>query len=200
MGAAGARHALAADAVRQGVVRMRGDVRVNGLAAKEGTEIRPGDTLGTGPDAELVAVLGRDAYLVRAGSQIEISPGRSARIAGALRVVTGALLAVFAPGAPRQVRTATATIGIRGTAMYVETGSDRTYVCICYGTARLTPIDDPQAAETVRTRHHDQPRYLYAKGMPRMIAKAPVVNHTDAELILLESLVGRKVPFTATRY
>jgi hypothetical protein len=32
--------------------------------------------------------------------------------------------------------------------------------------------------------------------MPRMIEKAPVVNHTDAELILLEGLVGRTVPFT----
>jgi hypothetical protein len=33
-----------------------------------------------------------------------------------------------------------------------------------------------------------------------MIEKAPVTNHTDAELILLETLVGRKVPFTTTRY
>jgi len=36
--------------------------------------------------------------------------------------------------------------------------------------------------------------------MPRRIERAPVINHTDAELILLESLVGRKVPFTGTRY
>lgn len=179
---------------------MRGDVRINGLAARQGTAVDPGDTIGTGPDAELIAVVGRDAYLVRAGSQVEILPGRSAGVAAALRVVTGALLAVFAPGVPRQVRTLTATIGIRGTAMYVETGADRTYVCICYGTARLIPIDDPQAAETVRTRHHDQPRYLYARGMPRMIEAAPVVNHTDAELVLLEGLVGRKVPFPAGRY
>jgi hypothetical protein len=28
-----------------------------------------------------------------------------------------------------------------------------------------------------------------------MIEKAPVVNHTDEELIMLESLVGRTVPF-----
>jgi hypothetical protein len=36
--------------------------------------------------------------------------------------------------------------------------------------------------------------------MPRMIEMAPVVNHTDAELILLESLVGRQVPFDAKSY
>ncbi len=194
------RETLAADAVRKGVARMRGDVRVNGQPAQQGMEIGPGDSITTGPDAELVAVVGRDAYLVRADSRIEISPGKSARIAGVLRVVTGALLAVFAPGEPKEVRTATASIGIRGTAVYVETGADRTYVCTCYGTARLMPLDDRQAAETVRSRHHDQPRYIYAKGMPRMIEKAPVVNHADAELILLETLVGRKVPFSRARY
>jgi hypothetical protein len=36
--------------------------------------------------------------------------------------------------------------------------------------------------------------------MPRMIAEAPVINHTDAELSLLESLVGRTVPFDSRRY
>jgi len=33
-----------------------------------------------------------------------------------------------------------------------------------------------------------------------MIERAPVINHTDAELVLLESLVGRKVPFDSLRY
>ena len=51
----------------------------------------------------------------------------------------------------------------------------------------------PDATETVRTIHHDAPRYIYAHGdMPiKMIEPAPVVNHTDAELIMLEALVGR---------
>jgi hypothetical protein len=33
-----------------------------------------------------------------------------------------------------------------------------------------------------------------------MIERAPVINHADAELVLLESLVGRKPPFTAGKY
>jgi hypothetical protein len=61
-------------------------------------------------------------------------------------------------------------------------------------------VGDPKAGETVRTTHHDQPRYIYPKGMPRMIERAPVINHTDAELVLLESLVGRKVPFDPKSY
>ena len=55
--------------------------------------------------------------------------------------------------------------------------------------------DDPASRERVRTRHHDKPRYVMAAGAPQMIMGAPVVNHTDAELILLEGLVGRKPPF-----
>ena len=55
----------------------------------------------------------------------------------------------------------------------------------------------PAARETVHSTHHSAPRYIYAHGeMPiQMIEPAPVVNHTDAELIMLEALVGRKPPF-----
>jgi hypothetical protein len=31
--------------------------------------------------------------------------------------------------------------------------------------------------------------------MPSMMVTAPVINHTDAELVMLEALVGRKPPF-----
>jgi hypothetical protein len=102
---------------------------------------------------------------------------------------------VFEPGKPKTIRTATATIGIRGTAVYIEIEEKRTYVCTCYGVADLVPVDDPAAAETVRTKHHDEPRFIYTKGMPRMMEKAPVFNHSDAELTMLESLVGRTTPF-----
>jgi hypothetical protein len=197
---AGLRGSLAADAVQKGIARVQGDVRVNGEPAKPGMALRPGDTISTGSDALLVAVVGRDAYLLRADSQLELEAGRRKGIPGVLRVVSGALLAVFASGESKQVRTGSASIGIRGTAVYVENEPGRTYVCTCYGTARLAPADDPKAAETVRTRHHDQPRYIYPKGAPRMIEKAPVMNHTDAELVMLEALVGRKVPFTPGRY
>ena len=197
---AGLRQALAMGSVEAGIARVRGDVRVNGQAARRGMEVKPGDVVVAGSDAELVVVVGRDAFLVRANSRVEFS-GDAARLAvAALRVVTGALLSVFEPGGKKRIQTGTATIGIRGTGVYVEAGQMRTYVCVCYGEAELTPVDDPDAAETVRTAHHDQPRYIYPKGMPRMIERAPVINHADAELVLLESLVGRKPPFTAGKY
>ena len=194
------RNALAAERLAKGIARVRGEVTVNGQPAEQGMQLKPGDRVATGRDAELVAVFGRDAFILRADTQVELAAGKNQRVVRALRVVTGAMLAVFAPGQSKEIRTDSASIGIRGTAVYVELERDRTYVCTCYGVARLVPVDAPRAAETVRTKHHDQPRYVYRQGMPTRIEKAPVINHTDAELILLESLVGRKVPFSATRY
>ena len=189
------RHALAAGAVQKGVARVKGDVRIGGEPAKPGMAVRPGATITTARGAELVFVADRDAFMVRADSRIELSGEATQAALGGLRVLAGAILSVFVPGRGKGIRTPTATIGIRGTGIYVEVQKIRTYACTCYGEAELVPVDEPKEAETVRTTHHDQPRYIYAKGMPSMMERAPVVNHTDAELIMLEGLVGRVVPF-----
>jgi len=200
LGLAHLRDALAADAVRKGVARARGDVRINGKPAKQGMEVKPGDVITTGRNAELVAVIGRDAFLVRADSRIEFAGRATQRVVSSLRIVTGALLSVFAPGGERRIQSPTASIGIRGSGIYVETELNRTYVCTCYGEAELVPVDDPKEAETVRTTHHEQPRYILARGAPRVMTPAPMINHSDAELELLESLVGREPPFAGKGY
>ncbi len=193
---------LAADAVKQGVRRVKGEVSVNGKPAGMGTAIGPGDTVVAGPNGDIVFVAGRDAFLVRANSRVELEgKGGSALLSG-LRVVTGRILSVFESGERKNIQTDTATIGIRGTGVYVEAAPEKTYVCTCYGTVDIISRGDPKERETVKTKHHDQPRYVMAKGAPQMLMNAPVVNHTDAELILLESLVGRIPPFGSepTRY
>jgi hypothetical protein len=182
------RDALAQGRLEKGVYRLRGNVHINGADAQRGGELRPGDAVRTQPGAEIVFVSQADAFLVRQNSEVSL-------VANGLRVVTGAVLSVFAPGQPKEIRTSTAVIGIRGTAVYIEAEPSRTYACTCYGTAVLAPIAQPSAAETVTTRHHEQPRYIMAAGSPQMLMQAPVINHTDAELILLETLVGRQPPF-----
>ena len=178
-----------------GLYRVEGDVRVNGNTAQGGFLVRPGDVIETGVRSEAVFIVGRDAYLLRAGSRLETA-GKEMLI-DSLRIVTGKLLSVLGPGA-RRIETPSATIGIRGTGIYVEAEPDRTYVCTCYGVADLEPRDRPDLRETVTTRHHEQPRYIRTGStMPvdDMIGKAPVINHTDAELVMLEALVGRRPPF-----
>ena len=190
------RELLAAGSVEKGIHRLRGDVRLNGTPAKEGMDVKAGDVITTGAASEVVFVTGRDAMLIRANSRIEAQGVAGELLLSGLRVVTGAVLSVFAPGQPKTLSTPNATIGIRGTGIYVESEEARTYVCVCYGEADILSVMDPQARETVRTRHHEQPRYVMGKGAPQMLMGAPVINHTDDELILLESLTGRRPPFT----
>jgi len=189
------RRALAAGAVEKGVYRVRGDVRVNGAPAKEGMDVRAGDVVTTGAASEVVFVTGKDAFLIRANSRVEAQGALGALVLSGLRLLTGAVLSVFSPGERRTLQTSTATIGIRGTAVYLEAEETRTYVCTCYGEADIESTADPSARETVRTTHHEQPRYVMGTGAPQMLMGAPVVNHTDAELSMLESLVGREPPF-----
>jgi len=74
-----------------------------------------------------------------------------------------------------------------------------TSICTCYGTADLASNKDEKGKETVITEHHDAPRYILADAPEgEGIRQAPVINHTDVELELIESLVGRSVPFTFT--
>lgn len=173
-----------------GLQRIAGRVEVNGRAAREGMPVRPGDTVTTGPASEAIYVVGQDAYLQREGSTVSLfgDPVQSG-----LRVAAGKLLAVFGKG-DKQIATPTATIGIRGTGCYLEAAPDLVYFCLCYGQAEITPLKEPTRSARIETRHHDRPLYLHADGSD-MMAPASVINHSDAELVLLESLVGRVPPF-----
>lgn len=186
---------LAADRIARGVRTVTGEVTVNGTSATEGMAVRAGDSVVTGPNGDVVFVVGRDAFMIRPSSQVELLRQGNSSVLTGLRILSGRILSVFSPGQKRLIQAETATIGIRGTAVYIESAPDKTYVCTCYGTVQIASRSDPSARETVRTKHHDQPRYVMASGAPQMIMGAPVENHTDAELILLEGLVGRKPPF-----
>jgi hypothetical protein len=49
----------------------------------------------------------------------------------------------------------------------------------------------------VQSRHHDRPLYIDggARNRGRAIRRARFINHTDDELSLIETLVGRMPPF-----
>ena len=95
-----------------------------------------------------------------------------------------------------QVTTSTATIGIRGTGWYAESDPEQTYFCTCYGRTEVAANSDPKNKETIVTKHHDRPVYILAKPTSgRVIRNAPFINHTDQELMLIETLVGRTPPF-----
>ncbi|HZF20180.1 MAG TPA: hypothetical protein VE008_10785 [Burkholderiales bacterium] len=181
----------------QSIYRLSGGVTVNSAAATLKTRIAPGDTVETASNGEVVFAVAEEAFLLRGGSRmvIERPPERSGLVT-AMRLVTGKVLSVFGKGRPTRIVTATSTIGIRGTGVYAETDPEQTYFCTCYGVADVTANNDPTSKETVVATHHDNPLYIVAKGKEGgRIRKAPFVNHTDQELMLIESLVGRTPPF-----
>jgi hypothetical protein len=193
------------DPMPAGLHKLSGTVSVNGRPAHQGETVKPGDRVTTGADGEVIYVIGQNAFLQRGGTTVDF--GKTA--ADFMRVVTGRILSVFGKG-DRQLHISTATIGIRGTACYIEekVGADGTanerapsYFCLCYGEALLTPTAAPAQQETIRTSYHDHPLYIHADpAMPSAMVTAPVQNHSDAELILLEGLVGRLPPFYGKEY
>lgn len=182
------------------IYRLKGAVKVDGRSATLETPITYRSVIETGADGSIVFAVGKDAFIMRSHGKLEMQGNES--ILTGLRLITGKLLSVFGKRQPEQrlgVSTAVATIGIRGTGIYVESEPEQTYICTCYGTADLSSIKDQQSKETVITMHHDAPRYILADAPAgKGIRQAPVINHTDEELELIESLVGRSVPFAFT--
>lgn len=181
-----------ADLAKPGFRKIRGTVRLNGQPAQEGMRVQAGDTVTTEGDAEAVYVIGANAYLQRASSSVSFTQA-------SLRVITGKLLSVFGKGDMR-LETPSATIGIRGTGCYIEAEGQgkaaRTYFCLCYGTAELSPLATPEARETITTQHHDKPLWINNDPTkPGTMNAAQVINHHDYELVMLEALVGRQPPF-----
>ena len=182
--------------VQAGLRRLSGQVWVNNQPASEGMLIQPGDQVVTGAQGEAVYVIGEDAFLQRAETRV-IFPMDGAAF---FRLVTGRLLSVFGKGNKKLLVT-TATIGIRGTGCYLEASAEACYFCLCYGEADVIPNAAPEAEVLIRTSHHDHPIVIHRdKDTPTAMADAKVINHTDAELTLLESLVGRRPPFSAKTY
>ncbi|MBM5571628.1 MULTISPECIES: hypothetical protein [Deefgea] len=181
-------------AMQTGIVRLKGKVHLNGQSARIGQLVKDGDHVETFADAEVVFIVGKDAYLQRAGSKIRLESGSGSTFSQVLRVISGRVLGVFAKG-DTQIQTPTVTLGIRGTGVYLEASADKTYVCLCYGTAEYIPLADPSHTITQTTQHHEKPLWIYADASRPLMAAAEPINHTDAELQMLEALVGRVPPF-----
>jgi hypothetical protein len=179
------------------IYRVNGQVAVNGAAATLDTRIAGRTTIQTGRDGELIYAVGQSAYILRGQSEVivETAPNDST-VVSALRLLGGKLLSVFPSRRPVTLTTKTASIGIRGTGVYLEADPEQTYFCTCYGVADVSANEDPESRETVAASHHDRPLYILANQQKgRSIRNAPFVNHTDQELALIETLVGRQPPF-----
>jgi hypothetical protein len=178
------------------VYRENGKVRIKGQNANTESKVGAGSTIQTGRNGEIVYAVGESAFILRADSQVVIETPPDSVFVSGIKLLTGKLLSVFPSRRPVQLTTRIASIGIRGTGVYMESDPEQTYFCTCYGVADVSATNDPESKETVAAKHHDKPLYILGnepKG--KNIRPAPFVNHTDQELMLIETLVGRQPPF-----
>lgn len=173
------------------IYQMKGDVRVNNVAATLDTLIGSDDVVETFDRSYVIFVVSKDAFILRSDSRMKL-PAPVA--ASSFHLDRGKLLSVLA-SRRTQITTPSAIIGIRGTGIYVESEPDRSYVCTCYGESELK-TEDQSTREIILSEHHDAPRYILAdKSLASRIQPAPFKNHEDIELLLIETLVGRTTPY-----
>lgn len=182
---------------KESIFALDGDVRVNGIKANKNTQIDAGALVETGSKSSVVFAVGGDSFIVRSNSTMQLEGSNF--LLDALKLVSGKVLTVFGERTNSQLTMSTpvATIGIRGTGVYMESDPDVSYLCTCYGRTQISSNEDPNDSIELETIHHDEPKYITKEsrsGGSRIIA-APFKNHTDLELKMLETLVGREVPF-----
>lgn len=201
-------HALGGQVPRElpagrSIYDVRGDVKVDGGKASRSTPIKTTSTVETGSNSLVIFRVGKDAHILRENSRIQLASSNST-VADGLRLLSGALLSVFGErpktGKGYNLSTTTATIGIRGTGVYAESMSDASYVCTCYGVVDINANNNPEEFENITSVHHDAPRYILANPEAgKLITPAPMKNHTDEELMLVEAIVGRVAPFSSVK-
>ena len=116
-------------------------------------------------------------------------------IVSGAQLLTGKILSVFPSGRPVRMTTKNASIGIRGTGVYMESDPEQTYFCTCYGVADVVAATIRRARRPWRRATRPAALHPGRRAAGQNIRNAPFINHTDQELMLIETLVGRTPPF-----
>lgn len=177
---------LPAQAEPKALRQTRGQVFINGQPTTAGAALQAGDTIRTAAASEATIVLAGDAHQLRADTQLEI---RRDGGQGVLRLLSGGLLSVFQKN-DKQLVTPGATIGIRGTAVYLYVGADSTYFCTCFGETELQGRG--VAAEMIKSQHHTA--RVISHQRTATVSGGVMKDHTDEEIKALAALIGRPLP------
>lgn len=173
---------------------LQGEVFINRRRATLASRIHAGDHIVVAHDGQLIFTLGGDAYLLHGGTALKLERAKEGLITG-LRLLTGAVLAVFAKRRHKTtLRTQVATIGIRGTAVFLNSTPNKLYTCTCYG---HTDIHVGHHSDEVIATHHNAHEVSADNTGVMSMRATQVLDHSDDELRMLEALVGRTPPFDA---
>ena len=172
---------------------LEGNVFINKRVATQTSSIQAGDRLSVAYGGRLVFSMGEDSYLLQEGSSLEVASKDNSVVSG-LRLLTGGLLSVFGQrDSTTRIYTHTATIGIRGTGVYLNSQPDQLYFCTCYGKTDLHLGHNHD--EHIESTHHNAFNITGKSERNMTMTATEVIGHTDDDLRLLERYSGRKPPF-----
>jgi hypothetical protein len=177
---------------RSNIVELVGDALINGQRLRTEQTIQTGDALQTGPNTNLVFVIGNASFLVRQNSRFTVERGNTLNAVSVLRLLTGAVASVWGKGHNRRILTPTLTAGIRGTGVYTEVLPEqgyRSYFCNCYGEVDMGAGTD---RTTSRAQYHQAFWGEAQAKNGRLLTPAKAINHTDEELEYLARLINQK--------
>ena len=166
---------------------MSGTVHINKHRATPADDIQPGDIVSTAENGRIAFSVGGDAFLVREFSSVRVGNTGSSLL-NVLELFAGRLLGVFETGRRRSIYTATATMGIRGTACYLDVQPKSTYFCTCYGETEVVSGGEKKEFEAT---HHNPQQLDFVDGKLMTMQAAGMRGHEDDELRQLEAYVGR---------
>ena len=177
-----------------GIIReLQGDVFINKRLANQSSSIQAGDRLSVAYGGKLIFSMGEDSYLLQEGTSLEIASKDNSVVSG-LRLLTGGLLSVFGKrDTTTRIYTHTATIGIRGTGVYLNSQPDNLYFCTCYGKTDLHLGHNHD--EHMESTHHNAFNITGKSEKSMTMTATEVIGHTDDDLRLLEGYSNRKPPF-----
>lgn len=172
----------------RGKIKFKGNVLINGKQIKKNQSVQVNDTIQTvGENSYIEFALKQDAFKI--SNDAIITLGGHKKVSD-IDVKKGRLLAVFKTGRNRTIKTLNATMGIRGTGVYINATKDKTNFCTCYGKTTLYENDHKHEGIELQATHHNPVVIENGK-----ISKMGMAGHEDDELRILEAMVGRKPAF-----
>lgn len=190
---------IAGGGVRGTVLRVEGELTVNGLPTRIGGAVRSGDTVKTGPDGICEIIFaGRNIIQIRPDSLAVLNFESFVR---GVQLQSGSLAAVLKELAPTantnrfQLDTPATVAGVTGTAFYVKVlEPSTTYFCLCNGAISL---QDNRGGNPMRLEAARHTAVEYAKDNGTItVERAPVRYHTDAEMEQLAAKIGYTIDWS----
>jgi WD40 repeat protein len=166
--------------VRQ-ILKIRGDVQVNGATAILGQRIGNGDRISTGDRSSCDLLIGtKDIVRIIPNSDLLFDSQRFS-----FTLQKGGILSVvqkLAKSKGYQIRTPTAVVGVRGTTFFVSTKDGKEiYTCCCNGTIRLFDNKAEKLLKEVTATHHKGTMIRDSSHGPEL-TDAGMFDHTDADI------------------